>query len=58
MGIRDAWGTVVYDGQGGFKIINKDPTSTASCTQRHEDSHITVRKVSIDSGGVLVLGRL
>ncbi|GAA0921738.1 hypothetical protein GCM10009552_43170 [Rothia nasimurium] len=40
MGLRDSWGTVVCDGQGGFKIINKDPTSTASCTQRHEESHI------------------
>ncbi|WP_236872520.1 RHS repeat-associated core domain-containing protein [Burkholderia pseudomallei] len=33
-------GTVVCDGSGGFRIINKDNSSTRGCTQSHEQSHI------------------
>ena len=41
LGLQQSWGTVVCDGNGGFTVINNDPTSTAHCTQIHEESHVS-----------------
>lgn len=33
-------GTIVCDGNGGFRVINNDHSNTRGCTQSHEQSHI------------------
>lgn len=40
LGLSDSEGTVLCDGNGGFKIINNDHSVARQCTQQHEQSHV------------------
>lgn len=40
LGLAETNGTVLCDGNGGFKIVNNDHSVTRECTQQHEQSHV------------------